>query len=134
MLVKYQENPFSIFDDLMESFWQSSEDSSGIRHPKCDVIENDKEFIVDVYIAGIKKEDASIKVDDNVLIIKAERKSDTVKYNRKEAFVGIYEKSFILPDNVDEDKINASFADGVLKLIIPKTIEAKAKQKKIEIK
>ena len=103
--------------------------------PIHDIIENEKEYVVDVQLAGIKKEDISIAVEKNVLTIKAERKKiDDLKYNRKESYVGMYYKSFTLPDSVDEENICASLNDGVLNITIPKLEDAKLGKRQIEIK
>ena len=76
----------------------------------------------------------TINLDDNRLLITAERKeAEDRSYNRKQTFYGKYEKSFILPDSIKTDDIHASFEDGILKVIIPKTEMVKT-TKQIEIK
>jgi HSP20 family protein len=104
--------------------------------PIHDIIETDNEFQVEALLAGVKKEDISIDVDKNMLIIKAERKEiKDIQYNRKETYFGKYERSFKLPDNVDKENISASLVDGILKITIPKIeIDTKLSRKSIEIK
>jgi len=108
----------NVLDDLFEfPNWEIS----SIVHPVHDIIENDKEFIVEFTLAGIKKEDIAISAEKGILTITAERKEvKDLKYNRKESFTGKYQKSFTLPENIDENNINASFVDGMLSVIIPK--------------
>ena len=120
----------SFFDDLFNYPAINSE----VKSPIHDVIENDKEFQVEMLLAGVQKEDISIEKD--VLIIKAERKEiKDIQYNRKQTYFGKYERQFNLPDNVDTENIDASLTDGILKLIIPKIeVDAKALKKAIEIK
>lgn len=102
--------------------------------PTYDVIENDKEFIVELMLAGIKKEDISIENEKNQLIIKAERKkSSDVEYNRKEIYTGSYQKTFKLPEDIDSTNITASMEDGILKILIPKE-KIEKKKNLIEIK
>lgn len=122
----------SIFDDLFEFPITNTTSKT----PVHDVIENDNEYQIDLLLAGVKKEDISIDVEKDVLTIKAERKEiKDVKYNRKETFFGKYERSFILPDDVDKDKIDASLVDGILKVIVPKLADnPKLSKKAIEIK
>jgi len=122
----------SFFDDLFNYPAINSE----VKSPIHDVIENDKEFQVEMLLAGVQKEDISINVEKDVLIIKAERKEiKDIQYNRKQTYFGKYERQFNLPDNVDTENIDASLNDGILKLIIPKIeVDAKALKKAIEIK
>lgn len=122
----------SIFDDLFEF----PITDSIIKTPVHDVIVNDKDYQIDMLLAGLKKEDISIDIERDMLIIKAERKEvKDLKYNRKETYFGKYERSFKLPDNADKENINASLVDGILKVTIPKLEgDAKLSKKTIEIK
>ena len=133
--------PITIFDDFLDLF-DSDNYSTSFSSSKCpihDIIENDKEYSIEMLLAGIKKEDISMNVENDTLIIKAERKEQKdvkdQKYSRKELFTGKYERSFLLPNSVDKENINASLVDGILKVVIPK-LETDSKQikKKIEIK
>lgn len=126
----------NLLDSVFENLFDYPVVDSGIKTPIHDVIENDKEFQIEMLLAGMKKEDISIDVEKDVLIIKAERKEvKDIQYNRKETYFGKYERSFNLPDNVDAENIEASLVDGILKLIIPKIeVDAKALKKAIEIK
>jgi len=102
--------------------------------PDYDIIEKDNEYLVDFALAGFKREDVSINVDDGVLTIEGERKVDEeIKYTRKGSFYGQFKRSFTLPDNVIIDNIDASFSDGILSVIIPKDEKLKL-SKTIEIK
>ena len=107
-----------------------------IQCPVHDVIENDKEFIIEAMLAGIKKEDVRVKLDKDVLTIKAIRKEvKDLKYNRKESFTGTYKRSFVLPELADVENISASMEDGILKVIVPKLDkEPDSLKKTIEIK
>ena len=109
---------------------------SSIQCPVHDVIENDKEYIIEVMLAGIKKEDITVKVDKDVLKIKAIRNEvKDLKYNRKESFTGTYKRLFTLPELADVENIGASLEDGVLKVIVPKLEKEPAPTTKvIEIK
>ena len=102
--------------------------------PNHDTIEKDNEYLVDFALAGFKKEDVSLNVDNNILTIEGERKVDEeTKYSRKGTFYGSFKKSFTLPENINSEKIDASFTDGILSVIIPKDEKAKL-TKTIEIK
>jgi HSP20 family protein len=134
----YRPNLFSDFDDLTDFFdrvFHNPFDDDSIKCPIHDVIENEKEFVIEAMLAGIKKEDVLVDVNERRLSIEAVRKEvKDLKYNRKESFTGTYKRSFILPDNADADNISASLEDGVLIVTIPKLDEPKQTKKKIEIR
>lgn len=116
-------------DDIYK--WDLPVNNSLIEH---DIIENEKEFVLDLMLPGFKKEDVSINVDDNIMTIEGERKvSDNKKYNRKGSFYGHFKKSFTLPEDVLADNIDASYNDGILSIAIPKDEKTKL-SKAIEIK
>ncbi len=100
--------------------------------------EADDAYFVEVDLPGVKKEDISIDVKDNVLSISGERKiQDEIKegdYYKVESRYGKFVRSFTLPKDVDSQKIEASNKNGVLEVKIPKQKILEAKPKKIEIK
>lgn len=125
-------NLLDIFDDF---FTINPFEDTSIKCPIHDVIENEKEYVVEAMLAGIKKEDVIVDVNERRLSIEAVRNEvKDLKYNRKESFTGTYKRSFILPDNADADNITATLEDGVLTVNIPKLEEPKKTKKKIEIK
>ncbi|MBO9512696.1 MAG: Hsp20/alpha crystallin family protein [Variovorax sp.] len=99
---------------------------------RIDVTENEKAFNVKADIPGVKKEDISIKVDGNVVSIEAEAKSaketkgDGDKVLRSERYYGSISRSFSLGQDVDDTKVQARYADGVLTLELPKKAPAAA--------
>ena len=124
--------------DFMKIFDELFDDTLDITSRKCpahDVIENDDEFIIEMELAGIKKDDITIDTEDGVLTIETERKrDDTLKYKRKEMYGGKFKRSFILPDNTSTEEIKAELIDGILTVSIPKTVEEVKKKKQIVIK
>ena len=128
-------NPTAEFMKIFDEFFDESHDITSRKCPAHDVIENDDEFIIEMELAGVKKEDINIDTEDGVLTIETERKRDeTLKYNRKEMYGGKFKRSFILPDNTSVDEIKATLSDGILRLTIPKTIDEDKKKKQIVIK
>ena len=95
--------------------------------PKVDVKDEDKEFILKIVLAGIPKENIKLNVDDGCLYVNAENK----ECDCKDCDCKI-EKSFILPDNIDIEKINAKYENGILNIILPKLVK-EDKRKLIEI-
>lgn len=104
--------------------------------PRVDIAETDTAYLIKAEIPGVNKEDVKITVDDGILTISGERREEkeekNKKFHRVERIYGKFSRSFTLPDNVDESKIDAEFKDGVLTLTIPKT--EKAKPKAVEVK
>lgn len=89
-----------------------------------DVVENEKSYNLAIDLPGFKKDDIHIDLKENTVAIKGERKRD----NGDEKFVMYFERSFTLPTNVDTEKVEAQFEDGVLNLVLPKLAAAKARK------
>lgn len=134
-ITSYPSNFF--IDDLFDNFWDIKfVENSLIKIPTYDIIETDKEYIVELTLAGLNKEDISINTEKDVLTIKAERKEvKNLKYNRKESYFGKFERAFKLPEDIDKENIKASLENGILKVVITKLEENnKPSKKSIEIK
>jgi HSP20 family protein len=104
--------------------------------PLVDITEDDKEYLVKAEIPEMKKEDIKINVHDDVLTLSGERKYEKEekgkKYHRVERAYGSFLRSFTLPEDADGSKISAEYKDGMLKLHLPKSEQAK--KKAIEVK
>ena len=107
---------------------------------RCDIYEKDGIYTMEMDIPGFNREDVKIEVDDNdYLTITAEKNSETndedsdKNYVRKERIYGKYQRSFYVGD-IDKDKIDAKFENGILKITMPKKEEEKSSKKTIEIK
>jgi len=125
--------------DLLDTFLSDASNGTFKSYtikPNVDIEELDDKYVVKADIPGVSKEDISITVEDDVLIIKAERKDDKKEnikgYKHYERIASSYERSFRLIDGLQTDKIEASLKDGVLLVTIPK--KDKIISKKIEIK
>jgi HSP20 family protein len=104
--------------------------------PTVDIVETPEEFQIKVELPEVKKEEVKVSVDGGVLRIEGERKQEKEekgkKYHRIERSYGSFLRTFTLPDNVDETKVQADFKDGMLNVRLRKA--EKAKPKSIEIK
>lgn len=104
--------------------------------PLVDIVEDEKEYLIKVELPEVKKEDVKVSVQDDVLTIAGERKSEKEekgkKYHRIERAYGSFLRSFTLPEDADGAKVSAEFKEGVLKVHLPKS--EKAKPKSIEVK
>jgi len=92
--------------------------------PACNVLENDKEYRLRVELPDMKKEDIHVKMEDRVLVIEGERKEDKedkgMKFHRRELTYGKFVRRFTMPEEIEASKIQTSFRDGMLELILPK--------------
>jgi HSP20 family protein len=98
--------------------------------------ETDESYTVELMAPGMKKEDFNIEVDNDLLTISAEVKSEKNeqeegKYTRREFSYSSFKRAFTLPESVKEDNINASYQDGILKIALPKKEEALPKPKRL---
>ena len=139
--------PFREMDDVFERFarplgWHhrfgQELAKAGDWAPRVDIAETDKEFVIKAEIPEISKEDVKVTVENGVLTFRGERKKEkeekSKKFHRIERYHGCFCRSFSLPDNVDESKIDASFKDGMLELTVPKTETKKSKSIEVEVK
>ncbi|MBL7197654.1 MAG: Hsp20/alpha crystallin family protein [Candidatus Omnitrophica bacterium] len=105
--------------------------------PGLDLYEDKDNLVVKADLPGLKQEEIEVDVVDDILTIKGEKKQDVEKkeknYYRFERAYGSFSRSIALPKYVDATKTKASYKDGVLELVIPKTEEAKKRKVKIEI-
>lgn len=104
--------------------------------PAVDVHEDEESLVLHAELPGVKREDIDIQVDGNVLTLKGERKLATGdekrRYHRVERSYGSFVRQWQLPTNIDATKVDASFAEGVLTLKLPKKEEQKSR--KIEVR
>jgi HSP20 family protein len=123
----------NIFLDVFDDIFSESNNEMTV-NPLHNIIESESDYEIELSLAGIKREDISLKVENDVLTINATRQENSEqKYNKKEIYFGEFKKSFILPDYVDGENISASLTDGMLRAKIPK-IKSKTKlSKAIEI-
>ncbi len=122
-----------IFDESFSRTADMDDDISMCAwRPSVDIYETEDAVIVKAELPGIKKEEVSVEVKDNVLTLKGERIEDKEikeeSYFRKERCFGIFSRSFNLQHLVQPDKIKAKFKDGILEIEIPKPEEEKPKQ------
>jgi HSP20 family protein len=103
--------------------------------PTVEVSENEKEIRVVAEVPGLEEKDIEVTLDDGVLAIRGERKSETEDKDRQfsERYYGRFERRLALGHEVEEDKVEATFKNGVLLVTLPKTEKAQASAKRIEI-
>ena len=133
---RYEQNWLpEIFNDFFANDWMTRTNATA---PAINVIEDDKDYKVEVAAPGMNKEDFKVNVtDDNYLVLTMEKKNESKdedkkrKYLRREFSYHKFEQSLALPEDVNKDEIKASVTDGILTIEIPKV---KACEKKPTVK
>lgn len=140
-LIKYHNNyaPAS-FSNIVDRFFNDNFFSGEVTNnftPTVDVIETDEQFEIRFSIPGVEKDQIKIDLENGKLTVSGERKmeekTEKRNYRSVETRYGSFNRSFYLPDNINEDKIEADHKNGVLNIVIPKE-EVKATLKQIAIK
>ncbi len=123
--------PTRLLDTLWEPLSWGLEPLVGEMAP-VDLKETDDEYILKVELPGLEKDDVQIALEQNVLTIRGEKKEEEAKENesfhKKEIRYGWFERSFTLPGDINEKKINAKMKNGVLTIHVPKKETAKPKR------
>lgn len=125
------------FDDLVPLSWsRENGGKSATWAPSADITEDENEYVLRLDIPGMEKDDIKVNYQDGRLTVTGERKSEEKEekkdFIRRERYHGSFYRAFTLPGKVKDDKINASFKDGVLMLKVPKAEIVKPKM--IEVK
>jgi len=97
--------------------------------PTADIIETEKEYLIKAELPEVAKDDIHIELAEGMLTLRGERKyekkDESEKMQRMERFYGTFERAFMLPEDVDVEKIKAEYKDGMLKLHLPRLAKAK---------
>lgn len=113
------------FSDAFESLFEENNDLTKVSfQPKVTISENEKSFSVNAELPGVNKEDIHVDLEENSLTLsgvkKIEKEVKKDNYHLVESSFGDFSRTFYLPDNINKDKIEAKYEDGILKLSIPK--------------
>jgi HSP20 family protein len=128
-----------LFSDFASDFPSPAQwNGTGKLLPKLDVAETENAFEVTAELPGVDEKDIDVTITDDVLRIKAEKKSEkeekTKDYHLVERSYGTFERNMRLPFRADSARVDAKFEKGVLKLTVQKPAEIKTKMQKIEVK
>ena len=133
-LTKTSEGSPTLFDNFFKPWneWFDNDTNFWGRQlniPSVNITENKDEYNVSLAVPGMKKDDFKIDVDGNMLTISCEKdetkEEKDKKYTRKEYSYSSFSRSFTLPDEVNREKIDARYDDGLLKISLPRREEAK---------
>ena len=105
--------------------------------PEVDISEDDQGYLLKADLPEIKKDDVRVTVEDGILCVSGERKTQKEdqkrKFHRIERSYGNFRRSFTLPEDADSTKVTAEFHDGVLKVHLPTTTIAKSKALEVKV-
>jgi HSP20 family protein len=130
MITRRSYKPFlwsSLFDD--DFFPVVSQRNTSM--PAVNIKEDEKKFVLDLAVPGIEKKDLKIEINEDVITISSENRNEKEEtldgFKRREFSYSSFCRSFYLPENVNKDKIDANYKDGILTVSLPKEEEEKAK-------
>ena len=143
-LVKFNNNRNNAllpgFNDVFDTIFNDTffNDRMVTRVPAVNISETENNCHVELAAPGLKKEDFKLNLERNNLTISVEQSSDhqdnEKNYSKREYSYSSFVRSFTLPDSADDNQINATYTDGILKIDIAKREEAKSVRRQIEIK
>jgi len=126
-----------LWDSFFEGGLRKRTEGAGEWLPSLDVAETKNEIVVKAEVAGMDPKDIDISLSDGVLTIKGEKKQEKEEkeadYHLVERSYGSFTRLVQLPQEVQRDKISASYKNGILKITLPKSEEAKKKEVKIKV-
>ena len=140
-LAKTSERMPSVLDDFFKP-WNEWFDGGlygrTMNVPAVNIIEHKDEYLVSLAVPGMKKDDFTIDVNGNMLTISSEKEEHKEekdkKFTRKEYNYSSFSRSFTLPEEINKEKIDARYEDGVLKIALPRKEEVKKNVKHISVK
>ena len=125
----------SLIDDFINTDWNLKVPSFSSTVPAVNIKELDSQFEIELAVPGMKKDDFEIEVEDGVLSISSTQEEEQVnekgKFTRREFSYSSFRRSCTLPDSVNPTKIDATYKEGVLLVLLPKHKEAQPQPKKL---
>ncbi len=126
-----------LFKEAFTPFYGEGELSTRTWAPPVDIYETENDIVLKAELPGMDPKDVDVKVEDNTLYLKGERKFEkevmNENYHRVERSYGSFARSFSLPNSISAEKVKAEFKDGLLTLTLPKREEAKPKTIRIDV-
>ncbi|HHT79879.1 MAG TPA: Hsp20/alpha crystallin family protein [Spirochaetales bacterium] len=130
-------NPVSNYRSLFNDLWSDWGTTSKI--PPVDVSETDKAYVIEAELAGYTQDEVHVNVDKHVLKLSSTKESNPEEDKKKKSLVReryyrAFERSFSLPEDIDESAIEGEFSDGVLTVTLPKKPEVQPKSIEVKIR
>ena len=125
-------------ENILEGLSGFNLNEETIFNPEVNFYENENNIFIEIDLPSVAKDELKIKYENNYLTVSGEKKTEDdgkiKQFYLNERSSGKFARSFSLPDYVDASKIEAKLENGVLEIVIPKTEQRVAKERKIEIK
>ena len=141
-LVRRNSNWFpSLLDEIFTENRLDTHNYENFSIPAVNIQEKNTNFVIELAVPGLSKENFNIEVDNNILKVSAEVTSgneentteNETKFTRKEFNYNGFKRSFTLPENINVENVNASYENGVLEITLPKKEEEKVLKRMVEI-
>jgi len=136
-LITMQDRMSRLFDETLSRVWKE-ETQRGAWTPQVDIVDRGYEVILKVDLPEMSQSEIDIKVEENTLTINGERKfikeTPEDNYLQIERPYGVFHRQFTLPKRIDQERIKATYKDGVLRIVLPKKEEIHPKPVSIEVK
>lgn len=141
-LVRRQQDVWDPFQDFFRTWGVElapvRANESSVWAPKLDVSEDEQALRVTAELPGLEEKDVEVTFADGVLTIQGEKRAEQEQhgkqYHRIERSYGAFHRSIQLPVDVDQEKVSASFKQGVLTVVLPKAADTRQQTKKIAVK
>ncbi|MDO6854376.1 Hsp20/alpha crystallin family protein [Cellulophaga lytica] len=125
----------SLLNEILNTDWYGGLENNTSNTAPVNIKENEKDYTLELLAPGREKEDFNIEIDKNILsvsVLDEKVKTDVnEKFSLKEFSVKSFKRNFSLPDTINEDSINVTYKNGVLKFTLPKKEEALPKPKRL---
>jgi len=145
-IVKY--NPFKELrtmqdqmNRMLDMAWNrefGEELKEGVWQPPVDIYEDEQSVVIKAEVPDVDQKDIEVRIENNTLTLRGERKhSSEIKkenYYRVERYFGQFQRSFSLPQSINQDKVQATCERGILTITLPKREEVNPKQISVEVK
>ena len=145
-IVKY--NPFrelrtmqDQMNRMLDMAWNrefGEELKEGVWQPPVDIYEDEQSVVIKAEVPDVDQKDIEVRIENNTLTLKGERKhSSEIKkenYYRVERYFGQFQRSFSLPQSINQEKVQATCEKGILTITLPKREEVKPKQISVEVR
>ncbi|WP_129715754.1 Hsp20/alpha crystallin family protein [Pedobacter sp. SYP-B3415] len=141
-LVKFNNrtrNHVPYFNNVFDSLFNDALIKTGrpAQQPQVNISETEQAYHIEVAAPGLKKEDFQVTVNESVLSVSVDKKTEQAEeakgYTRKEFTFSSFRRSFNLPETADESQISAAYTDGILNITIGKKEESKPEKRSIEV-
>ena len=134
-LMAMQDRMTRLFDETLSRIWKQ-EMAQGAWAPPVDILERESELVLKIDLPEVSQNEIDIRVEENTLTIQGERKfvkeSSDENYIQIERPYGTFRRSFTVPRMIDQEKIKASYKDGVLRVTLPKKGEVNPRRVTVE--